>query len=103
VPGLLGIGQTEVEIHVTPLPRRSYTRGQRHREIYVNPDNTEPHQRHSLLAKVQDWLGQGQTEVEIHATVVPRPEGVTTRASGTGEQGRITSVAQFTNKGVRGY
>lgn len=33
---------------------------------------------------VQDQLGMSQTEVEIHATAMPRPEGVTLRASGTG-------------------
>jgi len=30
---------------------------------------------------------------------MPRPEGATPRASGMGEQGRITLAAQFTNKG----
>ncbi len=34
--------------------------------------------------RVQDQLGMGQTKVEIHATAMPRPEGVTPRASGTG-------------------
>ena len=53
VPDQLGMGQT-VEIHVTPMPRRSHTKGQWHREIHVNPDNAEPHQRHSSLARVQD-------------------------------------------------
>jgi hypothetical protein len=34
--------------------------------------------------RVQDQLVMGQTEVEIYATAMPRPEGVTPRASGTG-------------------
>jgi hypothetical protein len=34
--------------------------------------------------RVQDQLSMGQTDVEIHATAMPRLEGVTTRASGTG-------------------
>jgi hypothetical protein len=70
----LGMGQT-VEIHATPMPRRSHTKGQWHRKIHVNPDSAEPHQRHSSLARVQDQLGRGQTEMEIHATAMPRPEG----------------------------
>jgi hypothetical protein len=98
----LGMGQTEAEIHATPMPRRSHTKGQWHREIHVNPDIAEPHQRHSSLARVQDQLDRGQTEVEIHATAMPRPEGVTPRARALGEQGRITSAAQFTDKGGTG-
>jgi hypothetical protein len=39
------------------------------------------------------WVGVKQ----IHAAM-PRPEGATPRASGTGEQGRITPAAQFTGK-----
>ncbi|KAH8779346.1 hypothetical protein BGZ57DRAFT_853809 [Hyaloscypha finlandica] len=70
----LGMGQTEVETHATPMPRRSHSKGQWHPKIHVNPDNTEPHQRHSSLARVQDQLGRGQTKVEIHATAMPRPE-----------------------------
>ena len=80
----LGIGQTEVKIYATPMPRRSYTKGQWHHEIHVNSNNTEPHQRHSSLARVQDQLGRVQTEVEIHATAMLHPEGATPRASGTG-------------------
>jgi hypothetical protein len=53
----------------------------------------EPHQRHSSLARAQDQLGRGQIEVEIHATAMPRLEGVISRARALGEQGR---------KGVRG-
>jgi hypothetical protein len=45
---------------------------------------------------VQDHLGMGQTEVEIHATAIPRPEGVTQRASGTGRarQNHISGTVQ---------
>jgi len=77
-------------------------KGQWHREIHVNPDNAEPHQRHSSLARAQNQLGRGQTEVEIHATAMPRPEGVTSRARALGEQGRITPAVQFTDKGGAG-
>ncbi len=50
----------------------------------------------------QDQLGMGQTEVEIHATAMPRPEGVTPGLVALGEQGRITPAAQFTDKGGAG-
>jgi hypothetical protein len=62
-------------------------------EDSLNPENVEPHQRHSSLARAQDQLDRGQTEVEIHAT---------SRARALGEQGRITPAAQFTEKGGTG-
>jgi hypothetical protein len=97
------MGQIEVEIHVTSMPRRSHTQSQWHWEIHVNPDNAEPHQRHNSLARAQNQLGRGQTEVEIQATAMPRPEGVISRTRELGERGRITPAAQFTDKGGAGW
>ena len=49
---------------------------------------------------MQDQLGRGQTEVEIHATAMPRPEGVTQRASGTG-RARQSHTSGTVDKGVQ--
>jgi len=46
--------------------------------------------------------GRRQTEVEIHATAMPRPERVTPRASGTGRARQKIPAAQFTDKGGAG-
>ena len=74
-----------MEIHAVSMPHpRSPTKSQWYWEIHVNPGKAESYQRHSSVTKgYKDQLGVGQTEVEIHATAMPRPEGVTPRASGT--------------------
>ncbi len=41
---------------------------------------------------MQDQLGKGQTEVEIHATATPRPKGATPRASGVAGMISVTGI-----------
>ena len=90
-----------MEIHATLMPRRVIPKANGTGMIHVNPDNAEP-QRHSSLARMQDQLVQGQTDMEIHAMAMPHPEGVTPRASSTGRASQNTPAAQFTEKGGGG-